>query len=69
MYTPRNLMAGTSEEAVICSMGKIRLGSSELKLLLSIKITILISFGGIELEKSINLVLAGCKDSLCERKK
>ena len=51
MYTPRNLIAGTSEEAVICSMGEMRLGSSELKLLLLIKILILISSGGIELEK------------------
>ena len=41
-------------------MGDIRLESSELKLLLLIKILILISFGGLELEKRINFVFAGC---------
>ena len=50
-------------------MGDIRLESSELKLLLLIKILILISFGGLELEKRINFVFAGCKDNLCVRKK
>ena len=46
-------------------MGDIRLESSELKLLLLIKILILISFGGLELEKRINLFL----QDVCVRKK
>ena len=69
MYTPKNLMAGTSEETDTCSIGNFKLGLSELKLLLLMKISILICLGGFELEKSINLVFAGWIDNLWERKK
>ena len=55
-------MAGTSEETDTCSIGNFKLGLSELKLLLLMKISILICLGGFELEKSINLVFAGWID-------
>ena len=62
-------MAGTSEEIETCSIGNFKLGLSESKLLLLMKILIFICLGGFEFEKSINLFLAGWMDNLLERKK
>ena len=62
-------MAGTSEEIETCSIGNFKLGLSESKLLLLIKILIFICLGGFEFEKSINFILAGWMDNLLERKK
>ena len=64
IWIPKNLMAGTSEEIVTCSKGNFKLGLSESKLLLLIKILIFRCLGGLEFENSMNLVLAGWMNNL-----